>query len=316
MSVGDTTAAGAASHRLSRHISFLAYDRYRYLKLGAAAVAVAIVLYIAVPPYGARYGGGVAGYTLGTVGALLILWLTWFGYRKRVYAPHHKYVAADAHGGGAAQQAMHPVEDPGRLARRLSAHVYLGLALLVIATLHTGFHFGWNIHTLAYALMCIVIFSGIFGVFVYARYPRRMTVNRENLTMGEMENRVIAIDSELRREGMQLDDPTVEAILGALENTPIGGSMWRQVSGYYPVCGTANAIAHFERTADKITPESEEIWRQIRLNLDEKSNLVARLRRDIHFKALMDVWLYFHVPLTFALLAALLAHVVSIFFLW
>jgi hypothetical protein len=30
----------------------------------------------------------------------------------------------------------------------------------------------------------------------------------------------------------------------------------------------------------------------------------------------MDIWLYFHVPVTFALLAALLAHVVSVFFLW
>ena len=32
-----------------------------------------------------------------------------------------------------------------------------------------------------------------------------------------------------------------------------------------------------------------------------------RVRRDIGFKAIMDVWLYLHVPLTFMLLAALLA---------
>jgi hypothetical protein len=30
----------------------------------------------------------------------------------------------------------------------------------------------------------------------------------------------------------------------------------------------------------------------------------------------MDVWLYCHVPFTFALLAALLAHIISVFFLW
>ena len=45
-----------------------------------------------------------------------------------------------------------------------SAHVYLGLSLIVIATLHTGFQFGWNVHTLAYALMMLVIVSGIYGI--------------------------------------------------------------------------------------------------------------------------------------------------------
>jgi hypothetical protein len=30
----------------------------------------------------------------------------------------------------------------------------------------------------------------------------------------------------------------------------------------------------------------------------------------------MDIWLYFHVPLSFALLAALTAHIISVFFYW
>ena len=30
----------------------------------------------------------------------------------------------------------------------------------------------------------------------------------------------------------------------------------------------------------------------------------------------MDIWLYFHVPLTFALLAALVTHIVSVFIYW
>src|SRR5580698_9126273 len=92
MSISDTAAYASARSRLGRHVSFLAYDHFRYLKMALAAVAAATVLYIAVPPYGNRYGGGWAGYTLGTVGALLIVWLTWFGYRKRNYAPRRKFV--------------------------------------------------------------------------------------------------------------------------------------------------------------------------------------------------------------------------------
>ncbi|HYM72724.1 MAG TPA: hypothetical protein VET89_07060 [Stellaceae bacterium] len=299
-------AASAAAPRTDRHTSFLAYEGYRYLKWALAAVVAAILLYWLVPPYGARYGGGWAGYTLGTVGALLILWLTWFGYRKRTYASSLA---------GAADVGGNPVEDPSRLARRLSAHVYLGSALLVIATLHTAFNFHWNIHTLAYALMCIVIFSGMFGVVAYARYPRRMTENRENLTLGQMLTRVGSIDGELRRGAMQLDDATVAMIENTVETTAIGGSMWRQLSGRYPRCTTAAAIARMDARAEAVPPELQDAWRQTRLRLEEKAALLTRLRRDIRFKAMMEVWLFLHVPLTFALIAALVAHIVAIFFL-
>ena len=50
--------------------------------------------------------------------------------------------------------------------------------------------------------------------------------------------------------------------------------------------------------------------------LTRKKSLVERVRKDIQYKAVMDIWLYFHVPLTFALLAALLTHIVSVFIYW
>ena len=53
----------------------------------------------------------------------------------------------------------------------------LGLSLIVVATLHTGFHFSWNVHTLAYGLMMLVIASGAVGV--WAALPRKLSDNRE-----------------------------------------------------------------------------------------------------------------------------------------
>ena len=44
--------------------------------------------------------------------------------------------------------------------------------------------------------------------------------------------------------------------------------------------------------------------------------LTDRVRRDLQIRAVMQVWLYFHVPLSFALLAALIAHVISVFYFW
>ncbi len=41
-----------------------------------------------------------------------------------------------------------------------------------------------------------------------------------------------------------------------------------------------------------------------------------RLRRDAQIRAWLDVWLYLHVPATFALLAALIAHILVVFLYW
>jgi hypothetical protein len=288
-----TDPAAALSRRPSRHESFLVYARFRYLKIACAAASVSLLLYLVDSPYGSRYGGSWAGYTLGTAGALLILWLMWFGYRKRLY-----------------------LKDQGNLVAWLSAHVYLGLSLLVIATLHTGFHFGWSIHTLAYVLVCLVIASGAFGVFSYVRYPRMMTDNRHGTTMPQMLSRIATLNDQLRIVAISVDNRTAALVGCAVETTSIGGSFWRQLSGHYPNCATAAALTGTVEIPPNATPELVAAMRQLRVLLDEKDQLLTRARQDVRYKAMMDIWLYFHVPLSFALLAALLAHVVAVFYLW
>ena len=43
---------------------------------------------------------------------------------------------------------------------------------------------------------------------------------------------------------------------------------------------------------------------------------VCCARSDIAYRARLQLWLYLHVPLSIALLAALLAHVIALFFYW
>ncbi|HUK61571.1 MAG TPA: hypothetical protein VLV50_20225 [Stellaceae bacterium] len=281
------------AHEEDRHTPFLQYRNFLFLKIAAAAVLASIVLYYGYVPLGDRYGGTWVGYLLGTVGALLILWLMWFGYRKRSYAVSQ-----------------------GKLEGWLSAHVYLGLALLVVATLHTGFHFGWNIHTAAYVLMCLVIASGAFGIYCYVHYPRLMTENRGGTTMPQILARIAVLNDSLRAAAMTIDDETARLVRDATERTEIGGSGWQQIRGAYPNCTTRRAIAGVDEVAARRPPEQQDAYRQVRVLLDEKGQLLARARSDLSYKAMMDVWLYFHVPLSFGLLAALLAHVVSVFFLF
>jgi hypothetical protein len=204
----------------------------------------------------------------------------------------------------------------GRLEGWLSAHVYLGLSLVVIATLHSGFQFGWNVHTLAYVLMMLVIVSGVYGVFAYLRYPALMTENRRGLTLTDMMAQIAELDVECRQQAMTLGDEIAAAVLDASQNTRIGGGVRRQLGGRDPDCATARALLKVRDVGDSIGSEGAEHVRRLIALLTRKDELLNRARRDVQIKAMLDIWLYMHVPLTFALIAALVVHVVSVFFYW
>jgi len=275
------------------HQSLFVYSGYRYFKLSMLLIIASVVAYAIHAPVDGPNGGTWLGYTLGGLGAFLILLLMWFGIRKRSY-----------------KSSM------GKVEGWLSAHVYLGLALIVIATLHAGFQVGWNLHTLAYVLMFIVIFSGIFGVFAYLRYPELMTKNRRGNTLERMLIEMSELDRECRESSSQLTDEINKCVLNSCENTIIGGSLRQQLSGRVQNCATQAASDRVNELKQTLPREMADDASRLMTLLGKKCELVQRARRDVQYKAMMDIWLYFHVPLSFALLAALIAHVVSIFFYW
>jgi hypothetical protein len=194
-----------------RHQSLLAYANYRHLKVAVAVVAVTVGAYLWHRPPGGPSGGTWLGYTLGTVAGLLVLWLLWFGVRKRQYA---------------AKGAP--------LVGWLSAHVYLGTALIVIATLHAAFQVGWNVHTLAYVLMLFVIFSGFYGVYAYGRFPRAMTDNLADDTQSSLLLKIADLDKQARALALSLPDSFNQIVLAAARDTRIGGSWRRQLDTRRP----------------------------------------------------------------------------------
>ena len=116
------------------HTSFLRHAGFRDLWIAILVCAACIVAYVIHDPIDGPNGGTWLGYTLGGLGAFIIFLLSWFGVRKRRFKSRL-----------------------GTVKGWLSVHVWLGLSLVIIGTLHTGFQFGWNLHTLAYVLMMIVI---------------------------------------------------------------------------------------------------------------------------------------------------------------
>lgn len=276
-----------------RHGTLLEYKRFRYFKLATLVSLAAIVAYAWHRPAVGPYGGTWLGYTLGTIGTLIILMLLWFGVRKRQYSAS----AANLQGW-------------------LSAHVYLGTTLVIIATLHTGFEVGWNVHTLAYALMLAVIFSGFYGVYAYVRFPSLITSNMGEESLDSLMLKIATQDSEARKIAGQLPDEIKNAVLAAVQGTRVGGSLIEQLSGRQRNCPTTHAVEVLKKAASWLKGDAAKLNHELYAVMLQKLSLVERARTDIRFKARMSIWLFFHVPLSIGLLAALAAHIVSVFFYW
>ncbi len=274
------------------HEGFLRYAGFRWLKLALVLCATALLGYLLIDVKPRPNGGSWYGYTLGTIGVLLILWLTMLGVRKRAMTRGRWSLKAWT-----------------------SAHVYLGLSLIVIATLHTGFEFGWNVHTLAYGLMMIVILSGMWGVWAYALLPQALSDNRQSMTETQMLESIRTVDRQLHDAAQPLDMQHSRSVSASLDQDPFGGGLWSRLRGHDRQCATERAFRAFRRDAAQQDIVSPAV-RRVEELLDRKKASLSQLRRHLRLKAMLEIWLYIHIPVTFVLIAALVAHIVSVFFYW
>ena len=285
--------ANAAAARFRReekrrnagHVSFLAHKGFRWLWIALALCAGTSLGYLLIDQEPRPNGGTWYGYTLGTIGLALIIWLSLLGVRKRRITP-----------GAWSLKAW------------TSAHVYLGLSLIVVGTLHTGFQIGWNVHTLAYGLMLVVIATGIFGVIAYATLPARLSANRGDMTRAQMLEALGALDRQLASAAQPLERAEADLVLAAMAQDPFASGVIARLARRYPRCATARALA-------AITGPEEAATR-VNALLEKRAGQLAQIRRYLQIKGLLDVWLFAHIPLTIALIAALAAHVISVFYYW
>ncbi len=281
----------AEADDLASPSSFLAYDRFRFLWLALGLSALAVGSYLLDAPPGGRSGGSWLGYTLGSLAFAAMLWLMWFGVRKRSYASR-----------GAPLRAW------------LSAHVYLGLALLVVMPLHSAFEFGWNVHTGALALAVLAIATGIAGIGFYSQVPSPMTRNRPGQKLSGLVEQVAEIDARCRASAARLPDTHAQAVEDSIQRTRIGGGPIAQIRARGSTA-TREAIERLETSAGApLTQEVEQCRIQTLELLAVKERLLQRISRDLRYKAALDLWLLLHVPLAFAAVVAVSVHVFVVFY--
>jgi hypothetical protein len=291
------------------HESILAFNKRRYLWVSLLISALAIAAYWINDPQEPPNGGTTLGYTLGTIAALMILWFTFLGVRKRRYS-----------------------STLGTVQGWLSAHVYLGIALVVIVLLHTGFQFGTNVHTLAFALMVLVVASGLYGVVIYIRYPERLSKNRDGANRSELHDQLGDIDRRSKRIAETLPQEFQELVTSGISRTLLGGSVWARLRGKdqsqvvlqrgggSEVVANAGQEAALDWLAEQQSrsddPEVAAAIGELSALIRNKRRLLKTLTEDMRLQATIEVWLYVHVPLTAGLLMALGVHIITVFMYW
>lgn len=283
--------------KVTSHESFLNYGNGRWWKTAIAISVISFATYFLIDVQPRHNGGSWYGYTMGTIGFGLILWLTMLGVRKRAMTPGRWSLKAWT-----------------------SAHVYLGLSLIVIATLHTGFQLGWNVHTLAWSLMMIVILSGLFGIYVYATLPKAMSQNRYDedgaITEKVMIEQMKQLDRQIHDSAQPLDPEAAAIVEKCLGEDVFAGSFWKRARNSYPGDLTRIAMTELRKLRNFRPRTDDDPFERVETLLTKKEALLAKLRRHLQLKSWLQAWLYIHVPATFALIAALTAHVISVFFYW
>jgi hypothetical protein len=211
-------------------------------------------------------------------------------------------------------------------------HVYLGTSVIVIGTLHSAGQLGWNIHTLAYVLMCAVVISGFMGIYYYIAIPDKSLLNRGGRSREAMFEELHELDAEGRSAAeLCSSDITISAIT-AIERTSIGGGVAAQLlrSDHSKMSISENGKPKIVENKDQariltmIATRIPDAQRQSEVEplsnlisiMGRRQAIIRRIVRDIQFQELLKVWLYLHIPLTFGLLIALVAHIISTFLYW
>ena len=293
------------------HVGILRYSSNRYLWWSLLLAALAAILYSTQGGFQPANGGTWQGYVLGTIGALLIVWLLLLGIRKRSYS-----------------------SSLGSVAGWTSAHVYLGTALLIVATLHSAGQLGWNVHSLAYIMMCFVIFSGFYGIYTYTNYPHSMTANRSGSSRSALFAELFSLDKRGRELGAKSPDDINVAVRSAIERTAIGGGVYAQLVGkdqsrfIHPLSAAVGGkpvsnsdqqpvidfIAGRLPKANKIA--ESELLQELLQVFCRRQAVLRRVSHDIRLRGRIRVWLLIHIPISIALLVALVIHIVTTFIYW
>jgi hypothetical protein len=239
---------------------------------------------------GFTHGGSRGGIVYGALGTLAILILLYFGVRKRSYRSTW-----------------------GTLEGWLQCHLYLGLLSAVLILCHTGFRFHDKVAVAAFAVLLAVVASGFWGAVVYTGVPRRLTEVEGDLAPADMAEQLDQLGRTMARLAAGRSAPFQKVCTGLLaELVPERLAGWKLLFGAGKRRG--DAASPWAAELSRVPAAEQEELRQLLVLARQRRELHQRLLAQQRYRNQLEVWLYLHLPLSFALVALVAAHLIAVFF--
>jgi hypothetical protein len=238
-------------------------------------------------PVGGKNGGTTLGFTYGGISTAGMIFLMYYGIRKR-----YAYRAGS-----------------GTLKGWLGLHVWVGLALCIVVPMHSGFKLEWNLHAASYLLMVLTVLSGLWGAYAYLRYPPEMTGRREGITIRGSVDQMNSLSSELVVLAKKKSKPFLAA-LAKLEvpvNPTLGTLLFARPVHAFSKQELSDILGTLPRTEYQEGLKMSELASQ-------RIVIANRLIGEASVAAQMRVWLFLHLPLSVACFVAMSAHIFWVLF--
>ncbi len=266
--------------------------------------ALATVSYVATAHAGdlRPFGGTPAGIVFGAAAFALMVFAVLLGLRKKFLG-----------------------QRIGRLQTWMRGHIWLGLLSAILVILHAGFRTGGALTATLVALTVIVALSGVAGTLLQHAVPRILT---REVPMETVFEQIPNIRAQLCEEAQHL--VTAATTVGVVKTATQGNT----------------ALAVVERTSQQVVQPLQSFWetqlapflaepdsrsilakgvtseaafRHLRTMLPaEMHTTVAsmetlaeearQLRRQERLHYLLHAWLFFHVPVSYGLIALAVVH--------
>lgn len=272
--------------------TFLTYKGKQWLRFGVVSAVLLTASYFFYSRAMSPHGGTFIGLLYGVLGTVVIGILMGLGVRKRRYA-----------------------SGLGTMQGWTSAHVYGGLLTLLLIPMHAGFRFGYDIHTLAFALLCIVVISGVVGVVLYQAVPARLTKYEAGLQVEQIDREINRLFAAMRNLAKDKSDAFAKVyrdeIARAIGPRPSG---WRLLFAGAGGDLMAKRAEELTARASQIPPHEHQAFETLSRLLFQKSQLETNLMLQMRLRNAMEAWLYLHVPVSFGMVAAVLLHLLAVFY--